>query len=76
VVGIVVPDVVGLAHSVAIATLRDLGFTVQQKRETVTDPQLKNMVLSQSVGGGATAEAGDVIVLVVGRLAHGGPGKH
>ena len=62
-----VPDVTSLDRDTAVATLRDSGFKAKVAQEDTTDPSLDGVVLSQDPVGGAQAEPGATVTIVVGR---------
>jgi serine/threonine-protein kinase len=65
---VAVPDVTGLDEASARQELERAGFQVQVTDESVTDPAEDGVVLRQTPSGGADAEDGAVVRLVVGRL--------
>jgi serine/threonine-protein kinase len=62
-----VPDVTSLDLDTAVATLEDSGFKASPTPEDTTDPSLDGVVLSQDPPGGAQAEPGATVTIVVGR---------
>jgi serine/threonine-protein kinase len=64
-----VPDVTSLDRDTAIATLEDSGFETNVAQEDTDDPSLDGVVLSQDPAGGAQAEPGSPVTIVVGRFA-------
>jgi eukaryotic-like serine/threonine-protein kinase len=63
-----VPDVTSQDENSARSTLEDAGFTVTVVRQTVSDPGLDGIVLSQSPTGGARAKQGSAVQITVGQL--------
>jgi serine/threonine-protein kinase len=63
-----VPGVESLDRASAVASLRSAGFRVQVQPRDTDDPALDNIVLDQSPGGGAQAEAGSTVTIGVGRF--------
>jgi serine/threonine-protein kinase len=63
-----VPDVTGLDESSARSELERAGLTVQVTAETVADPGQDGVVLRQTPAGGASAEDGATVTIVVGRF--------
>jgi len=62
-----IPDVESRTEADAVAQLESSGFEVQVVEEIVTDPGLDGLVLSQDPDGGADADPGSTVVIVVGR---------
>ena len=63
-----VPDVTSLTEADATAQLTQSGFNVQTVEEIVDTQDLDGKVLSQDPEGGANAEQGSTVVIVVGRF--------
>jgi eukaryotic-like serine/threonine-protein kinase len=63
-----VPDVTTLDQDTATAQLRSAGFQVSIQYQTTQDPTQDGVVLSQNPAGGAQANRGSRVTLVVGRL--------
>jgi serine/threonine-protein kinase len=63
-----VPDVTSQTEAQARAQLQRAGFQVQVVEEIVADQNLDGKVLSQDPEGGADAEEGTTVVIVVGRF--------
>jgi eukaryotic-like serine/threonine-protein kinase len=63
-----VPDVTSQDEDSARSTLEDAGFTVTVTRQSVSDPGLDGIVLSQSPTGGTKAKQGSTVRIVVGQL--------
>jgi beta-lactam-binding protein with PASTA domain/predicted Ser/Thr protein kinase len=63
-----VPDVTSQTEADARAQLASSGFEAQVVEEIVEDPTLDGRVLSQDPEGGADAEEGTTVVIVVGRF--------
>ena len=63
-----IPDVTSLTESDATAQLTQSGFDVQVVEEIVDTRDLDGKVLSQDPEGGARAEQGTPVVIVVGRF--------
>jgi serine/threonine-protein kinase len=63
-----VPDVSSLAEADAQAQLETSGFQVEVQEEIVDDESLDGLVLRQDPSGGAEAEPGTTVVIVVGRF--------
>jgi beta-lactam-binding protein with PASTA domain/predicted Ser/Thr protein kinase len=63
-----VPDVSSLMEADATAQLQESGFEVQVVEEIVDSQDLDGRVLSQDPEGGADAEQGTTVVIVVGRF--------
>jgi serine/threonine-protein kinase len=63
-----VPDVVGSERNVAREALRSAGFQVQVEEQETLDPLQDKLVIAQSPEGGADAEAGGTVTIVVGKL--------
>jgi beta-lactam-binding protein with PASTA domain/predicted Ser/Thr protein kinase len=68
-----IPDVTSLTAADATSQLNKSGFDVQSVEEIVDDPQLDGKVLSQDPEGGASAEEGTTVVIVVGRFEEAPP---
>jgi serine/threonine-protein kinase len=66
---VAVPDVTSLDRDTAVATLEDSGFEANIAQEDTPDPSLDGVVLSQNPAGGAQAEPGSPVTIVVGRFA-------
>ncbi len=66
---VAVPDVTSLDRDTAVATLQDSGFEANVAQEDTEDPSLDGVVLSQDPAGGAQAEPGSPVTIVVGRFA-------
>jgi serine/threonine-protein kinase len=64
-----VPDVTSRTEADATAQLQQSGFDVQVVEEIVEDEFSDGKVLSQDPEGGAEAEQGTIVVVVVGRFA-------
>jgi serine/threonine-protein kinase len=62
-----VPDVVGQKAAAASGQLAGAGFTVSQQKQTVSKKDQGGVVLSQSPNGGATANKGSSVTIVVGQ---------
>ena len=63
-----VPDVTSLTQADATAQLRQSGFEVEIVEEIVDTQELDGKVLSQDPEGGARAEQGTSVVIVIGRF--------
>jgi serine/threonine-protein kinase len=63
-----VPDVTSQTEADAVAQLRASGFEVSVVEEIVDDESLDGRVLSQDPEGGADAEEGTTVTIVVGRF--------
>jgi serine/threonine-protein kinase len=63
-----VPSVVGQKASAASGQLTGAGFTVNQQKQTVTKKNQDGVVLSQTPNGGATANKGSSVTIVVGQF--------
>ena len=64
-----VPDVTSEDEASAKSDLQSAGFKVVVQRQTVTDPGLDGIVLSQSPHGGTKADQGSTVTIVVGQTA-------
>src|SRR5437763_6017153 len=64
-----VPDVTSEDEASAKSDLQSAGFKVVVQRQTVTDPGLDGIVLSQSPHGGMKADQGSTVTIVVGQTA-------
>ena len=64
-----VPDVTSQDEGSARSTLEQAGFTVTVTHQSVTDPGLDGIVLSQSPTGNTKAPQGSTVKIVVGQLA-------
>jgi serine/threonine-protein kinase len=62
-----VPDVTGDTTAAATKALKNAGFTVTQKTQTVTDPTQDKLVISESPKGGGQAKQGSAVTIVVGK---------
>ena len=63
-----VPDVTNQAEEDAVTTLEASGFNVDVQREATDDPALDGFVLSQDPAGGAQAQQGSTVTIVVGQF--------
>ncbi len=63
-----VPEVTQIDQDSAIQALESAGFEAEVVDEPVDDPTLDNIVLSQDPEGGAQAEPGSTVTIVVGRF--------
>jgi len=63
-----VPEVTQIDQDSAIQTLEEAGFAAEVADQPVDDPALDNIVLSQDPEGGAQAEPGSTVTIVVGRF--------
>jgi serine/threonine-protein kinase len=63
-----VPDVTGLDEAAARGELERAGFEVRVVDETTADPAQDGLVVRQSPDGGASADDGATVTIVVGRL--------
>jgi serine/threonine-protein kinase len=68
-----VPDVTSQDEDSARSTLEDAGFRVTITRQSVSDPGLDGIVLSQSPTGGTKAAQGSTVNIVVGQLTSAEP---
>src|SRR2546423_1415893 len=64
-----VPDVTSEDEASAKSDLQSAGFKVGVQRQTVTDPGLDGIVLSQTPHGGTKADQGSTVTIVVGQTA-------
>ncbi len=64
-----VPGVEGDTAGAASSALSGAGFKVTQQTKTVTNQQNNGVVLSQTPGGGSTANKGSTVTIVVGQYA-------
>jgi eukaryotic-like serine/threonine-protein kinase len=65
--GVPVPDVVDSTEEEATATLKDAGFEVRVREQTVTDPGQDGVVLEQSPAADEERRQGSRVTIVVGR---------
>jgi serine/threonine-protein kinase len=63
-----VPSVVGQKAGAASGQLTGAGFTVNEQKQTVTKKDQDGVVLSQTPNGGATANKGSSVTIVVGQF--------
>ncbi|HUK93566.1 MAG TPA: PASTA domain-containing protein, partial [Gaiellaceae bacterium] len=69
----VVPDVTSEDEASAKSDLQGAGFKVVVQQQTVTDPGLNGIVLSQTPRGGSKADHGSTVTIVVGQLQSSPP---
>ena len=65
---VAVPSVVDQSRGSAERQVNDAGLKSSVSYQKVDDPELDDVVLSQSPSGGAQAKAGDTVNLVVGQI--------
>ena len=63
-----VPGVTGRTAADATSALKSAGFQVSQSTKDVKDQAKNGIVLSQSPGGGASANKGSTVTIVVGKF--------
>ena len=64
---IAVPDVTGESSETAVRKLSKAGFTIDQKDQSVDQPDGDNTVLTQDPAGGKKAKKGDTVTITIGR---------
>jgi serine/threonine-protein kinase len=64
-----VPGVTGKTAADATSALKAAGFNVAQTTKKVKDPSKNGIVLSQSPGGGSSANKGSTVTIVVGQVS-------
>lgn len=67
-----IPAVVGEDKDSAKAALRNAGFHAHMEKQDTADPSQDGLVVEQSPTGGAAAEAGSDVTIVVGRYRDDG----
>ncbi len=70
-----VPDVVGLSAGAAVRELRGAQLTAVKRERSVTSREEDGKVLAQRPGGGAQADRGAAVVIVVGAFKEAKPPK-
>ena len=73
-VQVTVPDVVGKTRDDATSVLTKAGFKVAVQRKDTGDKKKDGIVLSQAPAGGAPADQGSTVTIVVGNYKKGGGG--
>jgi serine/threonine-protein kinase len=68
-----VPDVTSQDETSATDALHAAGFKVQVQHQTVTDPSLDGIVISETPHGGTKAPQGSTVTIVVGQIQPGPP---
>jgi len=68
-----VPDVTSQDETSAKDALQAAGFKIQVQHQTVTDPSLDGIVISESPSGGTKAPHGSTVTIVVGQIQSGPP---
>jgi serine/threonine-protein kinase len=68
-----VPDVTSQDETSAKDALQVAGFKVQVQHQTVTDPSLDGIVISETPHGGTKAPQGSTVTIVVGQIQPGPP---